>query len=63
MPEFTKSPGWDWSITYQVGDEPVETMSVFGVMTIEEAVLEARRSFILPEDQAELVILKAERDG
>ena len=47
MPEITKSPGWDWSVTYQYADEPIKTMGVFGVMTIEEAVLEARRSFAL----------------
>lgn len=44
MTTFTKSPGWDWLIDYEDEDGTVETMSVFGMITIEDAILEARRS-------------------
>ena len=57
-----KSPGYDWLVTYRFDDEPPETMVVWGQIKIEDAILEARRSFP-DEDQAGLVILKAERTG
>lgn len=48
MPEFTKSPGWDWDVTYidemEEGVDSIETMTIFGVMTAEEALAEARYS-------------------
>jgi len=42
--EIEKAPGWDWVAIYQDGDEPVETMSIFGCMTIEKATEEAHYS-------------------
>ena len=56
----TKGPGYDWVITYQFDDEPIDTMSVWGQIKIEDAILEARHSFD-DEDQPLVVILKAER--
>ena len=42
--EIEKGPGYDWEITYKTGDEPIETMSVFGCLTPEKALEEARYS-------------------
>lgn len=42
--EWTKSPGWDWIVTYQFDDGGIEEMSVFGQRTMEDAVREARFS-------------------
>lgn len=43
--EIEKGPGHDWTVFYRDGDEPeILSMSVFGVLTIEEAVKEARFS-------------------
>lgn len=58
--KIEKGPGYDWVITYQFDDEPVESMSVFGQIRIEDAIAEARLSFA-DEDQPLLVILGAER--
>jgi len=58
--EITKGPGYDWLITYDFDGEGIETMTVFDQVRIEDAILEARRSFD-DEDQPLLVILKAER--
>lgn len=60
MTSIEKRPGWDWAITYDFGAEGQSVMSVFGCVTIEEAIREARWSFA-ERDQSELVILKAER--
>ena len=49
---FEKSPGYDWLATYRFEDEPPETMVVWGQIKIEDAILEARRSFA-DENQAE----------
>ncbi len=42
--QIEKRPGHDWLVTYRWEDGEPETMSVFGVMTIEEAIEEARFS-------------------
>jgi hypothetical protein len=43
--KFEKPPGWDWVIFYLDGDDPdVQAMSVFGQMTPEKALEEARDS-------------------
>jgi len=43
--EIEKGLGHDWTVFYRDGDEPeILSMSVFGVLTIEEAVKEARLS-------------------
>ncbi len=40
-----KAPGHDWSVYYRDGDDPlVLRMAVFGVMTAEKAIEEARYS-------------------
>ncbi len=52
--------GYDWVITYQFDGCPKETMSVWGQIKIEDAILEARRSFDA-DDQPLVIILKAER--
>jgi hypothetical protein len=44
MVTFVKGPGHDWTVRYRFEGEPVEAMSVFGRMTIEEAAKEARYS-------------------
>lgn len=45
-----KRPGHDWIVTFCWEDGEPETMSVFGVMTIEDAVKEARYSLEPIED-------------
>jgi len=54
MPEFVKSPGWDWTITYIDDEDARQEMAVFGVVTIEEALKEAR--FSLPEECAIIAV-------
>lgn len=48
-----KRPGWDWEVSYIAEDDhgrdTVETMLVFGAMTIEAAILDARSSFMIDE--------------
>lgn len=39
-----KREGHDWSVRYQFYEEPIEEMSVFGCITVEEAIRDARRS-------------------
>ncbi len=39
-----KAPGHDWTVTFRWEDGEPELMSVFGAMTIEKAVKEARYS-------------------
>lgn len=54
-PEIETAPGHHWSIWYRL-DGPMEVMSVFGVMTVEEAIAEARWSLENEEDgQAEIL--------
>lgn len=44
-PKITKRPGWDWTIFYRWDDEPsIEAMSVFGAMSPEQALDDARSS-------------------
>ncbi len=58
--KLVKGPGYDWLVTYQFEDDLEETMTVWGQIKIEDAIMEARRSFA-DEDQSLVVILKAER--
>lgn len=46
--KFEKRPGYDWFVTYDVG-EGEQTMTVFGAMTIDQAIADARSSFRLDE--------------
>lgn len=39
--EIEKRPGWDWEVDYIAFDEP-GTLLIFGAMTIEDALTEAR---------------------
>lgn len=39
--EIEKRPGWDWRVTYRAWDKPGELL-VFGAMTIEQALQDAR---------------------
>ena len=39
-----KDPGWDWLVQYEWEDGEMDAVSVFGCLTIEEAVKEARYS-------------------
>lgn len=48
-----KRPGYDWTITFQWEDGEPEAMAVFGVLTIEEAVREARSSLESIEEDPE----------
>ncbi len=64
--EFEKGPGHDWIVFYRDADEPETlSMSVFGVLTIEEAVQEARWSLGASPDETpytDYVILSVTRD-
>jgi hypothetical protein len=51
--EITKRPGHDWFVTYRWEDDEPEMMSIFGVMTIEEAIQEARFSLNAPQGEAD----------
>ena len=51
--KIVKRPGHDWLVTYRWEDEEPETMSVFGVMTIEEATAEARFSLDAPQGEVD----------
>jgi hypothetical protein len=51
--KITKRSGYDWAVTYRWEDDEPETMSVFGVMTVEEAVAEARFSLDAPHGEAD----------
>jgi hypothetical protein len=42
--QFEKGPGHDWYIEYQFDDDERQEMSVFGCMTAEKALEEARFS-------------------
>lgn len=59
--QIEKGPGWDWAVTYQWEDEEPEVLGVFGCITIEDAIKEARYSL----DSADVgyAILEAKRLG
>jgi hypothetical protein len=63
MPEFIKSIGPDWDITYQFEDDDINVMSVFGCINIEAAIKEARYSLdgIDEMNKGTYQILKVER--
>lgn len=42
--EVEKGPGYDWAVTYRWEDGTTGTMSVFGVVSIDKAIQEARWS-------------------
>ena len=45
MVEVDKRPGWDWTVFYRWDDEPApQAIAVFGAMTPEHALQEARSS-------------------
>lgn len=59
-----KNPGYDWVVSYQSEDEPVEEMDVFGAMSIEAALKEAHLSLTAlddPEEKANYTILGIRR--
>lgn len=59
-----KNPGYDWVVTYQSEDEPVEELDVFGAMTVEAALKEAHLSLTAldtPEMKSDYVILGVRR--
>lgn len=47
--KITKRPGWDWDVRYieehDEGADTIETMVIFGCVTVEEAMRDARSSF------------------
>lgn len=43
----TKNAGYEWDVEYQIGDDPVEVMSIFGKFKIEQAITEAQNSLAL----------------
>lgn len=53
-----KAPGWDWIVFYLDGEEPqTQAMSVFGQMTPEAALVEARFSLGMPDGETDYEIL------
>lgn len=48
-PKIMKRPGWDWDVRYieehDEGPDTVETMVIFGCVTVEDAMRDARSSF------------------
>ncbi len=45
MTDIIKRPGWDWTVFYRWDDEPgIHAMTVFGAMSMEQAVDDARFS-------------------
>lgn len=42
--QITKSPGYDWTVDYEWEDGTRDGMEVFGVLTVEDAIREARFS-------------------
>jgi hypothetical protein len=44
MNEVVKGTGHDWNVHYTFADEEPEVMTVFGAMTVERAISEARYS-------------------
>lgn len=42
---ITPRPGWDWTVFYRWDDEPgIHAMTIFGAMTLEQAIDDARFS-------------------
>lgn len=39
-----KRPGWDWVALYQMGDDPVDEVDIFGAMSVDEALRDAHAS-------------------
>ena len=62
MMQIEKRPGWDWLVKYNMFDEPGEVF-VFGAMTIEQAIKDARYSLAppFPDMDWDYEILSAER--
>lgn len=46
--KFEKRPGWDWLVKYNLFDDPGEMM-VFGAMSIDAALRDARQSLTASE--------------
>ena len=42
--KIEKAPGWDWAVPFEWEDGGQDFMSVFGCITIEDAIKEARYS-------------------
>ena len=57
--QIEKGPGWDWLVKYEWEEGDQDVLSVFGCLTIEEAVKEARYS--LDSGDFCYAILSAER--
>ncbi|MGU9979685.1 hypothetical protein ACJ4V0_06550 [Phreatobacter sp. HK31-P] len=59
---FEKPPGHDWVIFYKADDAPdTQAMTVFGVMTIEKAVEEARWSLDPSGEKGDYELLAIQR--
>ena len=57
--QIEKGPGWDWLVNYEWEDGEMDVVSVFGCLTIEDAVKEARYS--LSDGDFGYAILSAKR--
>lgn len=61
--KFEKPPGLDWVVFYMDGDDPdVQAMSVFGQMTPEKALEEARYSLGGNSDYEILGLFRSDKD-
>lgn len=59
---YVKSAGYDWIVFYTEGDDPtIETVTVFGQVTIEKAIEEARFSLDPDNDDPDYMIVGARR--
>lgn len=64
MKIITKGTGWDWVISYRDGDSPeIQFVTVFGQMTPELALSEARNSIDFAGDNPDYEIVGLERIG
>lgn len=62
MTTITKGTGWDWAISYRDGDSPeIQFVTVFGQMTPELALAEARNSIDFTGDNPDYEIVGLER--
>jgi hypothetical protein len=60
--EIEKLSGHDWIVFYKADDEPeVQAMTVFGVMTIEKVVEEARWSLDPSGEKGDYELLAVQR--
>jgi hypothetical protein len=50
---IVKGAGYDWVVTFRWEEDEPETMSVFGVLTVEDAVREARYSLDAPAGEVD----------